>query len=100
MLCFLLEERLGDVVVRLGGILKSSDRSLVALIHTSIVSSLWKKVQEVFVETLPAPKEKEEGVSSDWLCYFCQMKPWAVQEAEPHIDWGSAGGCRGFEMSW
>lgn len=100
MLCFLLEERMGDVVVRLGGILKSSDKCLLVLTHTSMVSILWKKVQGVFVETLPAPKEKEEGVRSDWLCWFCQLKPWAVQKAELHIDWGSAGDCCGFETSW
>lgn len=99
MLCLLLEERMEDVAVRQGGILKSSDKSLLVLTHTSMVNILWKKVQGGFVETLPAPKEKE-GVRHDRLHWFCQMKPWAVQEAELHVDWGSAGNCHGFEMSW
>ena len=75
-------------------------KSLLLLTHTSTVNILWKKVQGGFVETLPAPKEKEEGVRHDWLCWFCQMKPWAVQEAELHGDWGPAGNCCGFETSW
>lgn len=67
MLCFLPEERPGDVEVRPGGILKSSDKSLLVLTQSSMVNILWKKVQGGFIETLPAPKEKEEGVRSDWL---------------------------------
>lgn len=55
MLCFLLEERMGDVAVRPGGILKSSDKSLLVLLHTNTVSILWKKVQGGFVKTLPGP---------------------------------------------
>lgn len=89
--------------MRLGRILKSSDKSLLVLTHTNTtvtVSILWKKVQGGFIETLPAPKENKEGVRHDRLCWFCQMKPWAVQEAELHIDWGSAGDCHSFEMSW
>lgn len=100
MLCFLMEEKMGDVVVRLGEILKSSGKSLLVLTQPRMVNNLWKKVQGGFVETLPAPKEKEEDVRRDRLPWFCQMKPWAVQEAELHVDWGSAGDCRGFEMSW
>lgn len=62
MLCFLLEERMGDVAVRLGRSLKSSDKSLLVLTHTSMVDVLWEKVQRGFVKPLPAPKEKEESV--------------------------------------
>lgn len=99
MLWFLPEKRTGDVKVRLGGILKSSDKSLLVLTHSSMVNILWKKVQEGFVETFPVTKENEEGVRSDWLCWFCQVKPWALQEAELHVDCRSAGDCHGFEMS-
>jgi len=55
MLCFLLEKRTGEVVVRPGGILKSSDKSLLVLTHSRMVNILWQKVQGGFVESLPAP---------------------------------------------
>lgn len=44
MLCFSLEERMGDVLVRPGGILKSAEMSLLLLTYTSTESILWDKV--------------------------------------------------------